>query len=286
MKVPLRLVGFLGGLLVTVGLGAAVGAAVGPDGGHTSVQSAPPQGEGVLSAVAGYRFVPRTSALAGAGGPFRFTIEGPDGRPVLRFITNHERDLHLIVVSRELTSYAHVHPSLEADGTWSVELPALMPGSYRAVADFRVSGGPALALGVDLSVPGLYQPTVIDEPINEVTVDGLDVRLATRAGPGGVITVSVSVYRDGHLVTDLQPYLGSFGHLVAMRSGDLAYAHVHPLDYRDGEVRFEATLPAAGRYRLYFDFRSGDVVRTAAFSFDQSVVTGETPGGHGGDAHG
>jgi hypothetical protein len=40
----------------------------------------------------------------------------------------HERDLHLIVVNRELTTFRHVHPTLDADGTWSVDLPALDPG--------------------------------------------------------------------------------------------------------------------------------------------------------------
>lgn len=31
-------------------------------------------------------------------------------------------------------------------------------------------------------------------------------------------------------VTDLQEYLAAYGHLVALRQGDLAYLHVHPDD--------------------------------------------------------
>ena len=68
-------------------------------------------------------------------------------------------------------------------------------------------------------------------------------------------------------MTDLQPYLGALGHLVAIRNGDLAYLHVHPLDEADGpggpQVRFALEVPTGGTYGLYFDFAHGDEVRTA-----------------------
>ena len=89
--------------------------------------------------------------------------------------------------------------------------------------------------------------------------------------------MSLTVRKDGRVVTDLQPYPGASGHLIAFRAGDLAYAHVHPLGYEDGTVRFEATLGAAGRYRLFFDFKHGDTVRTAEFTFDQGLVAGDAP---------
>jgi hypothetical protein len=80
-------------------------------------------------------------------------------------------------------------------------------------------------------------------------------------------------------VTDLQPYLGAYGHLVALRTGDLAYLHVHPDGTPDNgmtapgpDVTFWATAPSAGDYRLFLDFRHGDVVRTAEFT-----VRAETP---------
>lgn len=40
--------------------------------------------------------------------------------------------------------------------------------------------------------------------------------------------LTLSVAKGTHPVTDLQPYLGAYGHLVALRQGDLAYLHVHP----------------------------------------------------------
>ena len=58
---------------------------------------------------------------------------------------------------------------------------------------------------------------------------------------------------DGEPVTDLQPYLGAYGHLVALRDGDLAYLHVHP-DGSPATARpspdrtcvFDAEVPSAG----------------------------------------
>jgi hypothetical protein len=78
------------------------------------------------------------------------------------------------------------------------------------------------------------------------------------------------VRKDGHPVTDLQPYLGAYGHLVALRAGDLAYLHVHPTGHPGGgatpagpQIRFAAEVPSTGTYRLYLDFRHEGVVRTA-----------------------
>lgn len=278
-SVPVRLAGFVAALIAVLGIGAGLGAAVGPDGSTAEAETPAPEGQGVVAAVDGYRFDPLRTSLDPGGGAFRFVITAPDGEPQLEFSEVHDRDLHLIVVDRELTTFHHVHPTLGADGTWSVDLPALAPGSYRAVADLMVADGSRLALGIDLSVAGSFQPAPLPRPTDEVTIDGYDVQLATQRGTGGEVTASLTVNRGGEPI-DLEPYLGADGHLVAMRTGDLAYAHVHPVtDGAAGDagtVVFDATLPSSGRYRLFLDFKHGGVVRTAAFTFDQGVVTGAT----------
>lgn len=274
MKPGIRVAGFAVVLAAALGIGAGAGAALGPTPTRPTAMEPAPVGEGVVSTAEGYRMVPTTRIVPEDGGAFRFVVDGPDGKRVHRFTALHERALHLIVVNRELTSYHHLHPSLAADGTWSVTLPALAPGSYRAVADFHVTDGPRLALGADLTVPGDYQPAQIPAPAGTVTVDRYQVTIGTHAKAGGEVTVSLTVRDSGGPVTDLQPYLGASGHLVAMRAADLAYVHVHPLGYRDGTVTFDATLAAQGRYRLFFDFKHAGAVHTAAFTFDQGVVTG------------
>ena len=77
-------------------------------------------------------------------------------------------------------------------------------------------------------------------------------------------------------------YLGAYGHLVALRAGDLAYLHVHPEGAPgDGatepgpEVVFFAEVPSPDRYHLYLDFKHDGVVRTAAFTVTGSAAGSE-----------
>jgi hypothetical protein len=274
MNAAQRITGFAAVLAAVLGIGTAVGTAIGPAPKKAVVMEPAPAGAGVTSAADGYRLVPVTPTLPAARSEYRFEIDGPDGAPVRRFSPLHDRKLHLIVASRELTIFHHLHPALAADGTWSIALPALLPGAYRVVADFRVTGGPRLALGADLSVAGNYRPARMPEPTRTVAVDGYEVSIATSGKDDGEVGTALTVRKAGRPVTDLQPYLGAFGHLVALRAGDLAYAHVHPAGYADGTLRFDATLAVQGRYRLFLDFKHAGTVHTAAFTFDQGVVTG------------
>lgn len=282
MNTATRLGGFGVALIAILGVGAGLGAAIGPDVAEAEAEAPAPIGQGVVAAAEGYRLVPATTNLDRDGGTFTFAIKDQDGQAVHEFTPIHERDLHLIVVSRELTTFHHVHPTLDNDGTWSIELPSLDPGSYRAVADFQIDDGPRLALGTDLTVAGQYQPTELSEPTWQSTTDGYDVQLSVERSDDGEVTAELTVHRNGALVTDLEPYLGANGHLVAMRTGDLAYAHVHPIEHDNdrsgndtpGIVTFNAELTSAGRYGLFFDFKHNGTVHTASFTFDQGPVTG------------
>lgn len=274
MNTRVRLGAFAVVVAMAFGVGTTAGAFLGPTPPVHEQMPPAPKGGGVVSYTAGYRFVPRSVSLSPSGGPFRFIVEGPTGDAVKRFTRTHEKLLHFILVNRELTSFHHVHPALDEDGTWSIDLPALSPGSYRAIVDFQVSHGPHLALGTDLAVAGPYRPTQLKEPQSTTTVDGYEVAIASESTSAGEVEIALTVRKDGRLVTDLQPYLGAFGHLVAMRAGDLAYAHVHPVAFTNGVLHFDAELPSEGRYGLFLDFRHGGSVHTATFALDQSLVSG------------
>ena len=80
--------------------------------------------------------------------------------------------------------------------------------------------------------------------------------------------MSFEIGRDGEPVRSLQPYLGAYGHLVALHAPDLAYSHVHPVgeDLAAGTIAFDAELAKPGPYRLFVQFRAGGEVHTAAFT--------------------
>jgi hypothetical protein len=104
-------------------------------------------------------------------------------------------------------------------------------------------------------------------------VDGYAVTVDGDLRPGTSSRLTLTVTKDGVPVTDLQPYLAAYGHLVALRDGDLAYLHVHP-DGAPGDGRtqagprivFHVEVPSTGPYRLFLDFQHDGVVRTAAFT--------------------
>ncbi len=236
------------------------------DGGHASGAAAAAKGLAVSQD--GYTFTPLTTSLtAGAQEDFRFTITGHDGLPVTEYTEEHDKDLHLILVRRDLTGFQHVHPTMAPDGTWSIPLTLAEAGEYRAFADFVPAGGEGLTLGVDLRAAGDYAPQPLPAPARTAEVDGYTVELAGDLVAGAASDLTLTVSRDGEPVTDLEPYLGAYGHLVALRDGDLAYLHVHPHDGPAGpEIGFTAEVPSAGTYRLYLDFQHQGVVRTAEFT--------------------
>ncbi len=290
MRTPVKLGAYALGLVAVFGATFGAGRLVGPEAtpapapaahggaghGGAGPDSPPAQLPGGLQVTEdGYRLVPLSATIGtGTPRPFRFRILGPDGAPLTRYTTSHDKDLHLIVVRRDLAGFQHVHPDLAPDGTWSVPLAVAAPGQYRVFADFRPAGhDTGLTLGADVPAPGDYRPRPLPAAVRSTTVDGYTVTLGGDLTPGAPSALTLTVSRNGVPVTDLQPYLGAYGHLVALREGDLAYLHVHP-DGAPGDgrtpagpaVTFTAEVPSAGSYRLYLDFRHAGTVRTAEFT--------------------
>ncbi|MBC8093710.1 MAG: hypothetical protein H7Y15_17595 [Pseudonocardia sp.] len=247
------------------------------DAGHGDAHSGTvveaDQPGGLASSRGGYTLTPNDPTLTPATTEtFSFTITEDDGAPVTAFDIEHDKRMHLIVVRRDTTGFQHVHPEMAPDGTWSVPLTVDTAGSYRAFADFTPTGGAATTLGVDLAAAGAYEP-VTHLPSRTAQVDGYTVELTGDLVAGQASPVTLAVSRDGVPVTDLQPYLAAYGHLVALRDGDLAYLHVHPEGSpSDGvtaagpQIAFVAEVPSAGGYRLFLDFQHDGVVRTAEFT--------------------
>ncbi|MPY92634.1 MAG: hypothetical protein GEV08_06055 [Acidimicrobiia bacterium] len=304
MKAPAKLGAYAAVLVVVLTAGAGVGAAVGPldDGDDapgmahetssdgTTPEESPDMPAGLSASEAGYTFTPEdTTFTPGVAEPFAFRVLGPGGAPVTDFDTRHEQDLHLIVVSGYLADYQHLHPALSADGTWSTELGLPRAGGYRAYADFAAAGAEPLTLGVDLLVAGELAPQPLPAPAATATVDGYEVLLDGDVTAGAESALHFRVARDGAAVSDLEPYLGAFGHLVAIRATDHAYLHVHPTeDSSPAQVAFSVHVPSPGSYRLFLDFQHQGVVRTATFTLDvpaaeaTSGTAHEEEGGHGG----
>ena len=301
MSTPARIAAFLVALVVVFAAAIGIGKAIGPvsdpargSSAHGEEHDGSPTPDsipgGLMISQDGYTLaLSPATASPGPAVSVIFRILGPDGITVTDFDTEHEKPLHLIAVRRDFTGFQHVHPTLGSDGGWTTRL-ALSPGQWRVFADFSLPGQGSLILGDDLAVPGDFQPAPPRPQGRTTQVDGYTVSLQGDLTPGADSRLTLRVSRDGQPVTNLEPYLGAYGHLVALRSGDLAYLHVHP-DGEPGdgttepgpEVTFDAAVPSPGTYHLYLDFQHEGVVRTAAFAIEAADATAK--GGHTGDGH-
>lgn len=219
------------------------------------------------------------AAYQADGGTLTLDIADADGAVPAGYEVRHEKELHLIAVRTDFGGYRHLHPTRDDDGSWSLADADLSAGRWRLYADFQPAGGEPLVVSDDLTVPG--EVTVpVREVSSEATVDGYQVSAVT--GADSMLEFRVS--RRDALVT-LEPYLGAYGHLVAIRQSDLEYLHVHPEKSAPTDpIPFHVEVPTSGRYHLYLDFQVDGVVRTAHFLLD--LEGADAQGDHGEVSHG
>jgi hypothetical protein len=86
-------------------------------------------------------------------------------------------------------------------------------------------------------------------------------------GPAQPSLIPPGFTADGYVLV-LEPYVGQAAHLIAIRQGDLAYAHLHPLDSAPGAYVFSGDLPT-GTYRLFLQFGYRGDVLTVPFTVVQ-----------------
>jgi len=215
-----------------------------------------------------------------------FTLKDPTGLAVKTVEIVHEMPLHLLMVSKDLSWYAHEHPTLQPDGTFTFAFTFPAGGEYTLFNDFTPKDVGMQVVPVVLNVEGAVPaaiPLVVDND-KPKTVDGYTVSLDT-GGPiktGAATHMAYTVTKGGKPVTDLQPYLGAMGHLVIISQDQKEFVHSHP--HEDGaehatggktgpKVDFEATFSAPGVYKGWAQFKNMDKVITVPFTFN--VAKGE-----------
>jgi hypothetical protein len=246
-------------------------------------------------------------ALPEAGQPLtlKFTVFHPgSGQLVRDFMMVHAQRYHLFVVSQDMTHFEHIHPVQGADGAWTIDIVLPRAGYYKVLSDFVPQGGSAQFVArplVTANYPGsLLSDSAVLVADTELTktVDGLTATLSFDpapfvAGLYGHLNFELSDARTGEPVTDLQAYLGAFGHTLILSEDMRDYVHSHPIDLSQGfdedagpmlamipmgvdpetlrggpEVTFDGLMPRAGPFRAFTQFRWRDRIHTFAFTFD------------------
>jgi len=206
----------------------------------------------------GYTLV--TEATQPSATSMALHITGPDGAQVTRFVAEQGAAVHVVLIRFDASGFEHLTPAPAADGSFVVPLD--QPGKWHIIVDSRPEGALSpvvLTTNVDDEVP--VEDVPLPAPQDTVEVDGLTVR---RDGLTFEVTTG-----DGSSATGLEPYLGQPAHLFAIRQGDLADTHLHPVaEVSSATFAFTGPLqPGTNRLFLEFGYR-GDVT-TAAFTVVQ-----------------
>ena len=233
--------------------------------------------------------VTTTPAAIQPGVPFRMTLQvrhPGTGAVISEFAEVHERRYHLFVISEDMTSFQHIHPVQQPDGTWSLDVTVPNAGYYRVLSDFLPAGAapqfiskPIVTAGFDGDAESqaahLVPDAVLSRTVDSVTA-GVTMPEPLVAGEWGHMRFTLKDSATGQPVTDLQPYLGAFGHMLMMSEDMADYVHAHPVaspetDIARGvagpEVAFEGYMPRAGLYRAWTQFQRAGRLVTVPFTF-------------------
>lgn len=223
-----------------------------------------------------------------AGRPFRLrlTVRDSDTRQVVSAFTEvHEKRFHLFVIGQDLEHYDHVHPDQQPDGSWTLDVTVPRPGYYKLFADFLPEGGTPQVIARHLVTAGfggdltasaarLEPDKVFQKPVGTMSVELKLPGAGLVAGRDEKLVYRLSDATTGAPVTDIEPYLGAFGHTLIMSEDTLHFVHAHPVELLpDGagalggpELTFKALLPKPGNYRIWTQLKRKGVLSTAMFT--------------------
>lgn len=218
--------------------------------------------------------------VVSAGNPTNLTIvirSRETRMPVTEFDTTHERKMHFVIVSQDLRSFAHEHPYLHPDGTFTLRYTFPAGGVYHLFADVapHEAGDQILMQALSVTGPGSTSPLPVNKAGLEDRVGGVKVTLksaenltANRTLP---LLFTLKDEQTGAPITDLEPYLGAMAHLIMIHQDAVTYVHSHPdetdpANGKHGALTFLARFPRPGTYRVWLQFQRAGQVQTATLT--------------------
>lgn len=229
-------------------------------------------------------FLGNTTYQPNKSGTLEFAITDKDGNRLKEsaFSVEHEKRMHVIVASKDLTEFQHVHPRFDSPRNAFKVDTFVFPrdGNYRIFADYvKGEREPIVYQDVTVGNASAHQDPGIGEPNLTAMADGNQIDLSVLVSKSSAEkTLEFSLTRAGKPVTDLESYLGALGHLVVLRDGDLEYIHTHALttdlQNQTGKVQFAVDFKKAGTYKAFVQFQRGGKVMTASYVIN---ITEEVP---------
>jgi hypothetical protein len=228
-----------------------------------------------------------------------FIVKNSSGELVRDLQIVHEKPMHLLIVSDDLSEFYHEHPEPQADGSHKVSFAFPNGGNYKLYADLTPQG--AVQLVQDFSVKVGGNERAAKELVTDANFEKTNENLRIVMKPSGDLiseqemTLDFAVFdaATNQPVTDLENYLGEKAHFVVISRDLQEFVHAHPMSTENAKAAEHAhakaaphkhddkiatsaastvsahiTFPTAATYRLWAQFKRAGKVITVPFTFD------------------
>lgn len=244
---------------------------------------------------------------AGAPTDLIFTVKNETGEKVKDFQIVHEKPMHLLAVSEDLSEFYHLHPEVQTGGAYKASFNFPNGGNYRLYADFTPLDNQQLVQSFPLNLQGVSPSKVglkADSKL-EKTVDNLRITMNPDSDLSAtkelMLNFQVFDAATNKPVVDLENYLGAKAHFVVISQNLQDFVHAHPVstdnaknaeqahetngiqaakekphsydEKLNGEasqsiVSAHVTFPKAGLYKIFAQFQRDGQVVTVPFTVD------------------
>ncbi|KOP26772.1 hypothetical protein AMR41_09185 [Hapalosiphon sp. MRB220] len=205
-------------------------------------------------------------------------IKDKAGNQIANFDKFQEQLMHLIVVSDDLQSFQHIHPTYKGNGRFEVQTDFPYPSGYTLFSDYKVAGKAEQVSVLKAQVIGRSPTTPKIDLATNKTFGNTKVNLklsqpVIKAGQEVHVIFNLQDTVSNQPPRDLKPYLGERGHLVILKQSSpltqADYIHAHAMkNTPPDEIHFMTSFPKPGKYKMWGQFNRNGKIITADFWVD------------------
>jgi hypothetical protein len=194
------------------------------------------------------------------------------GKPVTEFKEDMTKLMHLIAVSKDLSSFQHVHPEQVKGNLFHAQLDFPFAGPYLLTTEFspNKAGVTVHKQWIHVSGNETSNEPIFPEKAWQKEMNGLQITLSAspaltemKAGQMVMLLFRFIDSETGKPIKQIEPFLGTSGHCVILSSDTQQYVHAHAMEAMSGgaNVMFHTVFPQKGIYKLWGQFQyDGEVI--------------------------
>ncbi len=220
-----------------------------------------------------------------ANQPVKLTITVLDSNlqaSASRFDIVHDRLMHLMVVSNDMSEYAHLHPEHRGNGVFTAEFTPKSESRYYLYAQFKPVDQAESLASAAIATSGAATDFIVPELATDVAPRqsgdysiSLDLPATVSTGTDYLARFTLTNTATGQKVKTVEPYLGAFGHVAVLSADKMSFLHVHPTreakstqEKAGPDITFMTKFDTPGIYRLYAEFLVNGQIRMAYFTVE------------------